>query len=176
MTVPKVRKRVLSALPVLVAIFVLVIGVGIAVSYRHRTMHTVPQDQPTTVSQVQIYAGVGARVEPADVSTKPPITLTQVPGLLNKSDLVRTLIGDAVPTNLLLVEYTNQFGTRQADRSDPASVNEQLAWLAEYKDVAVHGGSKPMNSTAPAVDWNCTYYAAVSATTGTVLDAFDYCH
>ena len=147
---------------------------GCADIHQHST-ETVPTASPTSIGQTQSFSGVGALVEPADTSVSTPISDSQATVLLANDDFVQQLIDGLTPAKLSLVWYQNQFGTQLPNGSESPSVPKQLAWFAEYENVKVGGGSRPMHSTTPPVTWNCAYYVAVSATNGKILDAFDFC-
>jgi len=158
-----------------VAIAAVLTGITGCANMHQHSAETDPAGSPTSIGQTQTFSGVGALVEPADASVSPAISATQATVLLTKDGLVQQLIDGLTPAKMLLVWYRNRFGTQLPNGGESPSVPKQLAWFAEYENVKVDGGSRPMQSTTPPVRWNCTYYVAVGATNGKILDAFDFC-
>lgn len=86
-------------------------------------------------------------------------------------------VAGLAPTSIRLVEYENQLGTTSANGLSVPSVPRQLAWFVEYDHVkhaislpgAVSGAGTSAVTSNPWVA-----VVVVSATTGAVLDAFDY--
>lgn len=130
---------------------------------------------PPTIAKSETFSGVGAEVSPADTSITPAVSYSHADELLKNNGFVRQLIDNASPTRILFVQYQNKFGAQLPSGSESPSAPKQLAWFAEYQGVKVHGGSHPIQSTVSPVTWDCTYYVAVSATNGKILDAFDFC-
>ena len=141
----------------------------------HRHLDAVPVGPLPTIPSARTFDGVGARVEPVDPSVVPVIPASQATDAASKNDLVRAILRDLPPTQVLLVHYENQFGTEQADGTEVPSVPRQLAWLAEYDDVHSSVMSGPAGAIVNPKDWTCTYYVAVSASSAAVLDVFDLC-
>ena len=125
---------------------------------------------------VTVFTGVGAEVEPADPSAAPTVSEKEALALLARSGLAAERVGNVVP-RLVLVEYQNVFGAAKTGGGMTPSVPRQLAWFATYSgvpDPLPH--SRPAGSTLTFIaPTDCFAYAALSASTGQLLDSFDHC-
>ena len=127
------------------------------------------------------YPGVGAITTPAPAAERPAIDRAQALAMLTSMNPPATI--DGTLTSLRLVDYENAFTTTVNGRQVP-EVPRQLVWLAEYTapNSASSGTSLPLSfkprpaipPTGPATG-HCYRWAALSATTGAVLDGFEYC-
>ncbi len=148
-----------------------------------------PSTLPTVMPDI---SGVGAIISAPPVDYVAIVSEAEALTYLSESNLVQTLSARDVvpPSNLRLVTYANLFGQTNSGAPDTPSVPAQPAWLAQYDNVTPPhqnggGAGRPAPSSgAPAVtystaapdpNYSCRLYVAISASTGSALDSFDYC-
>lgn len=123
------------------------------------------------------FAGVGAIAWPAAQDAQPSVSQQQVIATLETTNAAPQGLEGLAPSSIRLVEYENVLGANSVNGSETPSVPKQLAWFAEYDNVkhaiSLPGGVRGAGTSAVTSNpWIAV--VVVSATTGTVLDAFDY--
>lgn len=129
-------------------------------------------------TDTQSVSGVGAVISPPPVGAKPVVSQQAALDALASDPIVEKIVDSGkAPKSIRLATYENKFGETHADSTDTPSVPAQLAWVAEfvYPDLGPISGPANGPNLPPPAGSICTLTVAISASTATPLDSFDFC-